>query len=64
LAKGKKISMKNLKAFIKEFDFKKPNCLPGGFPDCQLEGLSSQEVGKFVAIKTLWARIESKIYQR
>jgi hypothetical protein len=58
--------MKNLKAFIKEFDFKKPNwsSLPGGFPDCQLEGLSSQEVGKFVAIKTLWARIESKIYQR
>ena len=45
-----------LRQFIKEFDFNKPNWgnLPEGFPECDLEGLSLEEVAKFNAIKTLW----------
>lgn len=46
----------NLKQFIKTLAFANPNWtnLPEGFPDCDLSGLSSEEVGKFTAIKNLW----------
>lgn len=45
-----------LKQFIKNFNFKKPDWsrLPEGFPDCDLSGLASAEVGEFTAIKNLW----------
>ena len=45
-----------LKEFIKKFNFDKPDWdnLPEGFPEYDLSGLSSQEVGKFMAIKNLW----------
>ena len=45
-----------LKEFINNFNFKSPNWnqLPGNFPDCDLGGLDSSEVGKFNAIRTLW----------
>ena len=45
-----------LKKFIKSFNFEKPNWsrLPDSFPKCDLEGLSSEEIGKFTAIVNLW----------
>lgn len=45
-----------IKEFIKQFNFNKPNWnnLPDGFPECDLLGLSSEEIGKFMAIKNLW----------
>lgn len=45
-----------LKQFIKNFNFNEPDWsrLPGGFPDCDLSGLTSAEVGEFNAICTLW----------
>lgn len=45
-----------LKDFIKDFDFAKPGWtnLPNGFPKCDLAGLTSEEIGKFTAIKNLW----------
>lgn len=64
-----------LKEFIKIFNFQKPNPeksdsasdrgaswsdLPEGFPDCDLEGLSSDEIAKFNAIKSLWEINQSK----
>lgn len=48
--------MTALRKFIKNFDTNKPNwsSLPKGFPDCDLDGLSPSQVGKFNAIKTIW----------
>lgn len=45
-----------LREFLKNFDFKNPdwNLLPDCFPDCDLEGLESSEVGRFIAIKEFW----------
>jgi len=45
-----------LKEFIKKFSFINPSWknLPKDFPECDLAGLSSAEVGKFMAIKNLW----------
>ena len=45
-----------LKEFIKQFNFEKPYLenLPEGFLDCDLSGLTSVEVGKYMAIKNLW----------
>ena len=45
-----------LKDFIEQFNFSKPTWenLPEGFPECELEELSSEEIGKFMAIKNLW----------
>ncbi len=45
-----------LKEFIKNFDPQNPDWsgLPEEFPNCNLEELSSEEVGRFNAIKTLW----------
>ncbi|MFZ5366469.1 MAG: four helix bundle protein [Patescibacteria group bacterium] len=45
-----------LKEFIKNFSFNKPDWgeLPEGFPECDLAGLSSEEIGRFMAIKNLW----------
>jgi four helix bundle protein len=45
-----------LKEYIKKFNFKKPDWsgLPEGFPECDLEGLTPEEVGKFSAILSLW----------
>lgn len=38
--------MKKLKEFVEQFDFNKPNWsqLPEGFPECELSGLSSEEL--------------------
>src|SRR3990167_1764645 len=46
-----------LKEFIGNFDFGKPDWsrLPDGFPDCNVDGLSSEEIGRFNAIRSLWA---------
>lgn len=48
--------MMKLKEFIKDFDFNKPdlNQLPGWFPEGDLSGLTSKEVGKYMAIKNVW----------
>lgn len=48
--------MVSLKEFIKEFGSGKENWkqLPEGFPNCDLNGLSSEEIGKFGAIRTSW----------
>lgn len=45
-----------LKEFIKDFDFGKPEWknLPGEFPNCDLESLTSAEVGAFQSIVSLW----------
>ena len=45
-----------LKEFVKKFDSQNPNWfgLPEDFPNCDLGGLTSEEVGQFNAIKTLW----------
>jgi len=45
-----------LKEFIKNFSFDKPdwNNLPEGLPECDLTGLSPDEIGKFMAIRNLW----------
>lgn len=45
-----------LKEFIKKFSFEKPDWgnLPEGFPECDLSGLTSTEIGKFAAIRNLW----------
>ena len=45
-----------LKEFVKQFNFSKPDWsnLPEGFPECELEELSSEEIGKFMAIRNLW----------
>ncbi len=46
----------NLKEFIEKFDFKSPDwsVLPECFPQCNLGGLSSSGVGKFISIQGLW----------
>lgn len=45
-----------LKEFIKNFNFNRPDWsnLPEGFFNGELAGLSSEEIGKFMAIKNLW----------
>lgn len=45
-----------LKQFIRDFDFTQPDWsrLPKGFPNCDLAGPSSSEVGKYMAIRNLW----------
>lgn len=45
-----------IKDLVKRFNFSKPNWgnLPEGFPDCDLVGLTSAEIGKFMAIRNLW----------
>lgn len=45
-----------LKQFLGTFNFKRLNWfdLPDGFPNCDLSGLNSEEVGKFLAIRNLW----------
>lgn len=45
-----------LRQFIKKFNVNKPDWsrLPTGFPDCDLAGLESGDVGKFNAIRTVW----------
>lgn len=62
----------NLKQFIKNFNFKKPDWsdLPDGFPNCELSGLSSEEIGKFMAIKNFWElsrlpkiKVRSRVWQ-
>lgn len=47
---------KILKQFIEKFDFKNPDWThpPERFPNCDLSGLISGEVGKFTAIQNLW----------
>lgn len=46
----------NLKDFLNSFDYNNPNWsnIPPDFPDCDLEGLASTDVGKFFGIKSLW----------
>lgn len=46
----------SIKQFINQFNFSKPTWenLPEGFPKLDLGGLTSDEVGKFNGIKTLW----------
>ncbi|TSC88004.1 MAG: Uncharacterized protein G01um10145_953 [Microgenomates group bacterium Gr01-1014_5] len=48
--------MSNLKDFITNFNFNSPDWTnpPDGFPKCTLDGLTSEEVGKFNGILTLW----------
>jgi four helix bundle protein len=48
--------MSTLKKFIKQFNVDKPNWsnLPSGFPNCDIDGLDSADIGKFNAIQTLW----------
>jgi len=45
-----------VKNFIKSFDLENPEWsgLPEGFPNCDLKDLTSNEIGQFSAIKTLW----------
>lgn len=45
-----------VKDFISKFDEYNPDWtnVPEGFPDCNLSGLKSDEVGKFLAIMTFW----------
>jgi len=45
-----------LKEFIRQFNFNKPSWsdLPEGFLECDLTGLTSAEIGKFMAIRNLW----------
>lgn len=52
--------MKNLKQFIKNFNFSNPSWenLPEGFPKCDLEGLQSNEISSFLAIVTTWELAE------
>lgn len=61
-----------LREFINRFNFNKPdwNKLPDGFPDCDLSGLDSSEVGKFNAIRSTWElsqperpRARSRVWQ-
>lgn len=46
----------NAKEFVTNFDTNNPDWaeLPEGFPNCDLNGLTSEEIGKFNAIKALW----------
>ncbi len=48
--------MSKVKEFVKKFDPQNPDWsgLPEDFPNCDLENLTSGEVGQFNAIKTLW----------
>jgi four helix bundle protein len=48
--------MTSLKQFIKTFDSKNHNWdnLPEGFPNCNLDDLSSEEILQFNIIKTFW----------
>ena len=50
------MNLMNLKEFLEKFDFKNPdwNALPECFPACDLDGLESADVGKFLSIKGLW----------
>lgn len=45
-----------LKDFILSFNNKNPDwtSLPKNFPNCDLQGLTGTEIGRFQAIKTLW----------
>ena len=45
-----------LKDFIKNFNFQNPSWenLPEGFPDCDLDGIDSNDIGSFLAVKTAW----------
>lgn len=45
-----------LKEFVKSFDPQGPDWsgLPEDFPNCELEDLTSDEIGRFNVIKTLW----------
>ncbi len=48
--------MASLKEFLKSFDTQDPNwnTLPECFPRCDLGGLDSSNVGRFIAIRELW----------
>lgn len=50
------MSKPNLKNFLTNFDFSNPdwNQLPTDWPECDLSGLSSGDVGKFNSILGLW----------
>lgn len=45
-----------LEKFIKGFNINKPSWenLPNDFPNCNLEGLDSSDIGKFNAVRTVW----------
>ena len=49
-------SYQELVNFIENFDFNKPDwsSLPQNFPNCDLEGLDSQQIGKFNSTVTFW----------
>ena len=46
----------DLKAFLKNFDISKPDFskAPDNFPECGYEGLTSREIGRYNAAKTIW----------
>lgn len=46
----------DLREFVRTFDHQNPDWknLPDKFPDCDLKNLTSQEIGTFNALKTLW----------
>ncbi len=48
--------MNKIKEFVRKFDPQNPDWsgLPEDFPNCDLEGLTSSEIGQFNVIKTLW----------
>lgn len=48
--------MSNVREFIAKFDDRNPDWsqAPETFPHCELSGLSSNELGVFMSIKTLW----------
>lgn len=48
--------MNPLKEFLEKFETANPdwNSLPECFPNCDLDGLATGEVGKFIAIQGLW----------
>jgi len=52
----------NLKHFIHHFDFSKPDFsdVPEGFPQCDLGGLTSGEVGSYTAIVNMWNMAKPK----
>ncbi|MFA4873177.1 MAG: four helix bundle protein [Patescibacteria group bacterium] len=48
--------MTSVRVFIETFDFKNPDWseAPENFPNCELSGLSSSELGASMSIKTVW----------
>lgn len=50
------LTLMNIKEFVNEVDLSDPDWskIPEWFPDCDLENLESDEIGKYNATKSMW----------